>query len=56
MKRALFVILLLAGAYQVFGGTPELGTVTWEKNLDTALVKSGESGKPVFLLFQEVPG
>ena len=56
MKRALFMILLLVGAYQVFGGTPELGTVTWGKDLDAALAKSGESGKPVFLLFQEVPG
>ncbi len=34
----------------------EVGTVTWLRDYPTALAKSKESGKPVFLLFQEVPG
>lgn len=32
--------------------SPEIGTVKWNRDLDAAL----KSGKPVFLLFQEVPG
>ncbi|WP_157594005.1 VPGUxxT family thioredoxin-like (seleno)protein, type 2 [Rubripirellula obstinata] len=34
----------------------EVGTVDWSRDLDAALASSKESGKPVFLLFQEVPG
>ncbi|MEZ5300484.1 MAG: thioredoxin family protein [Verrucomicrobiales bacterium] len=34
----------------------ELGTVNWGRDLDEALAKSKESGKPIFALFQEVPG
>ncbi|MEM7699423.1 MAG: VPGUxxT family thioredoxin-like (seleno)protein, type 2 [Verrucomicrobiota bacterium] len=34
----------------------EIGTVAWGRDLDAALTSSAESGKPVFLLFQEVPG
>jgi hypothetical protein len=34
----------------------EVGEVRWGRNLDAALASSKSSGKPVFLLFQEVPG
>ena len=34
----------------------ELGTVKWTRDHDAALALSAKSGKPVFLLFQEVPG
>jgi len=34
----------------------EIGTVTWGRDLDKALKLSGQTGRPVFLLFQEVPG
>ena len=34
----------------------EAGTATWLRDLDTALAASGKSGKPVFALFQEIPG
>lgn len=33
-----------------------IGTVAWGRDLEAAFRKSKESGKPVFLLFQEVPG
>ena len=33
-----------------------VGKVRWGRDLDLALATSRESGKPVFLLFQEVPG
>lgn len=34
----------------------ELGKVDWKTDHDAALALSAETGKPVFLLFQEVPG
>ncbi|HEX9793420.1 MAG TPA: VPGUxxT family thioredoxin-like (seleno)protein, type 2 [Planctomycetota bacterium] len=34
----------------------ELGTVQWGRALEPALELSRESGRPVFLLFQEIPG
>ncbi|MEM7228933.1 MAG: VPGUxxT family thioredoxin-like (seleno)protein, type 2 [Planctomycetota bacterium] len=34
----------------------ELGQVNWGRNLDSALQTSKSTGKPVLLLFQEIPG
>lgn len=34
----------------------EIGTVKWNRDLDAAFAASKKTGKPVFLLFQEVPG
>lgn len=34
----------------------ELGKVNWQRNFEEGLVASANSKKPVFLLFQEVPG
>ncbi len=34
----------------------EVGVVDWLRDLDDAVEKSKESGKPIFALFQEVPG
>lgn len=34
----------------------ELGDVKWERNLDEAIKSAKTSTKPIFLLFQEVPG
>ena len=34
----------------------ELGKVNWGRNLNQALVQSKSTGKPVALLFQEIPG
>lgn len=34
----------------------ETGTIRWGRDLPAALAASRHSGKPVFLLFQEVPG
>ena len=34
----------------------EIGTVAWGRDFDEALKQSGETGKPVLVLFQEVPG
>ncbi len=34
----------------------EVGKVTWNRDYDAALALAKASGKPIFLLFQEVPG
>ncbi|MDA8563184.1 thioredoxin family protein [Mariniblastus sp.] len=34
----------------------ELGNVAWGRDLNAAKAKSAETGKPILLLFQEVPG
>lgn len=34
----------------------EVGTVNWDRDLDAAYTSSRSSGKPVLVLFQEVPG
>lgn len=34
----------------------ELGAVEWNRDLDAAKKQSAETGKPIFVLFQEVPG
>ena len=34
----------------------EFGHVDWGRKLEPALARSADSGKPVLLLFQEVPG
>jgi hypothetical protein len=40
----------------VKGQRAELGKVSWYRNYDQALALSKKSGKPVLILFQEVPG
>ena len=35
---------------------PELGRVEWSRDLEASLAASKLSGKPVLVLFQEVPG
>lgn len=35
---------------------PEFGDVAWGRKLEDATAKATEDGKPVMLLFQEVPG
>lgn len=43
--------------YQTAENNPqELGVIHWQRDLDAAYQASNKTGKPVFLLFQEVPG
>lgn len=35
---------------------PELGTVTWHRDFDAGMAKAAHQQRPVFLLFQEIPG
>lgn len=49
---ALFCVLDLRAAEPPV----EVGKVAWKRDFDAALKLSGKEGKPVLLLFQEVPG
>lgn len=41
---------------QVHEGPVELGRVDWIRNYDEGVAQAEETGKPMLLLFQEVPG
>lgn len=57
MKLFACFSLVLAWLSAVWADQPmEIGTVRWMRDHDTALKQSKESKKPVFALFQEVPG
>ncbi len=59
MKRfvMLLAVLLLLSSGVVANENPiEVGSVNWGRDLAQALKLSDETGRPVFVLFQEVPG
>jgi hypothetical protein len=52
----LAVVLMLPCVLAAKESPIEVGLVNWGRDLNQALTLSGETGRPVFLLFQEVPG
>ena len=61
MMRAIIALLILSFGAPAIGGELEnnpieVGDVRWGRDLDAALANSAETGKPVLVLFQEVPG
>ena len=59
--RAFLILLILAIGITVYGGETaknpiEVGNVQWGRDFDDALKNSAETGKPVLVLFQEIPG
>jgi len=50
------VVLGLAGATLPGDGPVELGRVDWLRDHDQAFAEARRTGKPVLLLFQEIPG
>lgn len=59
--RVLAISLMLTLSAAAFGGETvnnpiEVGDVRWGRDLDAALENSAKTGKPVLVLFQEVPG
>ncbi|MGC6465796.1 MAG: hypothetical protein ACON38_16765 [Akkermansiaceae bacterium] len=56
MKFLFVFAVLLAGCQAKTDQPVELGKVKWSRDLDQTLKTAKTSGKPVFLLFQEVPG
>jgi hypothetical protein len=59
MKRIILilaVVLMLPYGLAANENPIEIGAVNWGRDLDEALKLSDQTGRPVFLLFQEVPG
>ncbi len=58
MKIFYYIVIIILGLNRgIFSENPvEIGKIRWERDLDTALKNSKQSKRPVFLLFQEVPG
>jgi len=59
--RVLVTLLLLTFCATAYGSQTaenpiEVGDVHWGRDFEAALKMSAESGKPVLVLFQEVPG
>ena len=59
--RVLTIIMILAIGVTAFSGETmknpiEVGDVRWGRDLDIALENSARTGKPVLVLFQEIPG
>jgi len=54
LAAAISTVALPSGA--ATGSDPELGIVRWGRDLDAALEGSRASGRPVLVLFDEVPG
>ncbi len=59
--RVLTILMILAIGATVFGDETiknpiEAGNVRWGRDLDAALENSAKTGKPVLVLFQEIPG
>jgi hypothetical protein len=59
--KLLTILITLSIGVAAFGGETknnpiEVGDVRWGRNLDAALENSAKTGKPVLVLFQEVPG
>lgn len=51
------LLFLIASSFIVNDSNPiELGKVNWNRNYDSAIQLSKQENKPVFILFQEVPG
>ncbi len=58
VKRLLMSLVVVLNALSCHADSSpvEAGKVTWGRDLNEALALSRQSGKPVFALFQEIPG
>ena len=56
MHRAAWVLVMNACASTANGAPRELGDVAWLRNFDRAQAEAKASGKPILILFDEVPG
>ena len=56
MKAIPLVLTLLAAAAPAVAGEVEWGRVDWLRDYEEGASRSKAAGKPLFVLFQEVPG
>ena len=50
------LVTLAPGAASAAGTPPELGDVAWQRDYDAAKRESARTGRPLLILFDEVPG
>jgi len=50
------MLMILPASCLAASNPIEAGTITWGRDLDAALAASKSTGKPIFALFQEIPG
>ena len=50
------IFVLTAFSAEAAENPVEVGNVQWGRDLESALKKSADTGKPVLILFQEIPG
>ena len=53
---ALLAVSLLSCSSTPLDQPVELGRVQWERNFPKGLARAKRTGKPIMLIFQEVPG
>jgi hypothetical protein len=56
LAAVLFVSFESSGAVRAGANPRELGAVHWGQDVDAALAEAARSGRPVLVLFQEIPG
>ncbi|MEO6190690.1 MAG: thioredoxin family protein, partial [Saprospiraceae bacterium] len=52
----LISVLSILNYDKIFAQVEELGKVKWGRNLEQAQLESKISGKPILIIFQEIPG
>lgn len=53
---ATMILATAAACFSPLGDAPELGRVEWRRDYDAACRDSAQTGRPILVLFQEVPG
>ena len=56
MKNIFAALILIFLFHSSHAQSTELGQVNWLRDLDKGIAQARTTGKPIFLLFQEVPG
>ena len=56
LTAAASLTIMNARTHAAIGQDPELGLVRWTRDFDAALNQSKHSGKPLLVLFDEIPG
>ena len=51
-----YIFVWIASLFINYSQPEELGKVSWNRDYNKALSQSKITGKPVFILFQEIPG
>ena len=56
MSKCALLCILLTFFIKLNANPIEAGAVKWSEDFELAKKQSAETGRPIFLLFQEIPG